>query len=94
MEMNEVLEKKVKELEEMSVKDDGFKDAVNGVCNLMETTNKIESQEKERSDKKRDNFWSKVLLVATSIAVPIGLSVITMTKGWHRYSNMRRPDAL
>lgn len=73
--LNEVLERKIQELDEMSVTDECFKDAANAVSTLVETNAKVDDLENELAHKKRDSFWSKVLLVATGIGVPILLKV-------------------
>ena len=74
--LDEVLAGKINELDEMSVTDERFKDAANAVCNLVDTNNKVKNQDAELQHKKRDGFWSKILLVLTGILVPIGLKLL------------------
>ena len=69
--LNEVLERKIQERDEMSVTDESFKDAANAVSTLVETNAKVDDLQNELAHKKRDSFWSKVLLVVTGVGVPI-----------------------
>ncbi|MBP5596228.1 MAG: hypothetical protein J6Y02_12655 [Pseudobutyrivibrio sp.] len=78
--LDEVIATKVEELNEISVKDEKFKDAANAVCNLVETSEKLDIQREDLSNKKKDNIWGKVLLFATGVAVPFILNAFNNSK--------------
>lgn len=74
--LKETLADKIDQLKGVDVNDEKFKDATTAVCNLAETTSKLENVEKEQKIKKLD-IWAKVgLTAATGIAVPLILNTL------------------
>lgn len=68
-ELNEVLQRKIDELDELSVTDPKFKDAASGVCDLAETETKVDAAKSE----KKGRFW-KWVLAAVAAITPFALS--------------------
>lgn len=58
MNLSEVTQAKIDELNELSVTDDGFKEAAQSVCNLVETENKT----------KKESVWAKIGKVSLAVA--------------------------
>ena len=75
MELNDVNKSKLEELNEMSVTDDGFKDAANAVCKMIETQANVENQEKELKVKIKDAIW-KIALGVAGIITPFAINAI------------------
>ena len=81
--LKETLSDKISQLKDVDVTDDSFKDATNAVCNLAETTSKLENTEKEQELKAEENklkkleMWFKIGLGAvTGIAVPLVINTL------------------
>ena len=75
MELNDVNKAKLEELNEMSVTDEGFKDAANAMSNLIETQAKIEQQEKDHKLKVKDTVC-KIALGVTAAITPFVLKAL------------------
>jgi hypothetical protein len=82
-ELRKTLDDKVEQLKGVDVTDDSFKDATNAVCNLAETTFKLENTEKDQELKTEENklkkleMWFKIGLgAATGIMVPLILNTL------------------
>lgn len=69
--LDDVLEKKIQELDEMSITDDSFKDAARAVSDLAETNAKVEGYKSE----KKSNFW-KIVLGILGLATPFAVSAM------------------
>jgi hypothetical protein len=85
-ELRKTLADKVEQLKGMDITDEKFKDATNAVCNLAETTSKLENTEKDQELKEEENklkkleMWFKIGLGAvTGVAVPLVINTLNHT---------------
>lgn len=81
--LKEAFDEKLKQFRGMNVTDEKFKDTSNAICNLAETTSKLENAEKDQQlreaelkVKKLDTWIKFGLGAATGIGVPLFINTL------------------